>query len=123
MPSVSLAFPCVWECKALNAKNWRAVNKDGFAKTFPRYATQVALYQHFLGKAKPALITCVNADSCEVLHFTLPFDSQRARASAERIEAIVAATRTGELLPRFTNNPKDWRCGICPHRNRCWGTP
>jgi hypothetical protein len=121
MPGVSLAFPCIWEAKCLNAKNWRAVNKDGFAKTFPRYATQVALYQHFLDKPNPALITCVNADSCQVLHFTLPFDAQRARATVERIEAIVAATRTGELLPRFTNNPKDWRCGICCHRERCWG--
>jgi hypothetical protein len=121
MPGVHLAFPCVWECKALNAKNWRAINKDGFAKTFPRYATQVSLYQHFLDKPNPALITCVNADSCEVLHFTLPFDPQRARATVERVEAIVAATRVGELLPRFTNNPKDWRCGICPSRVRCWG--
>jgi hypothetical protein len=79
MPGVNLAFPTVWEAKCLNAKNWRAVNRDGFAKTFPRYATQVSLYQHFLNKPNPALITCVNADSCEVLHFTLPFDSRRAR--------------------------------------------
>jgi hypothetical protein len=120
LPGVSLAFPCVWECKALNSKNWRAINKDGFAKTFPRYATQTVLYQHFLDKTNPALITCVNADTCEVLHFTLPFDAQRARATIERAEAIVAATRVGELLPRFTNNPHDWRCGICPHKARCW---
>jgi hypothetical protein len=53
----------------------------------------------------------------------LPFDPQRARATIERVEAIVAATRVGELLPRFTNNPKDWRCGICPHKDRCWGAP
>jgi hypothetical protein len=121
MPGVLLAFPCVWEAKCLNAKNWRAVVKDGLAKVFPKYATQVALYQHFLNKPNPALITCVNADTCEVLHFTLPFDAQRARATVERVEAIVAATRNGELLPRFTNNSKDWRCGICPHRRKCWG--
>jgi hypothetical protein len=121
MPGVYLAFPCVWECKALNAKNWRAINKDGLVKTFPRYATQVGLYQHFLDKPNPALVTCVNADSCEVLHFALPFDAVRARATIERAEAIIAATRVGELLPRFTNNPHDWRCGICPHKQRCWG--
>jgi hypothetical protein len=123
MPGLYLALPCVWECKGLNAKNWRAVNKDGFAKVFPRYATQVALYQHFLNKPNAALITCVNADSCEVLHFTLPFDPQRARGTIERVEAIIAATRNGELLPRFTNDPKNWKCGICPHRQRCWGAP
>jgi hypothetical protein len=121
LPGVNFALPAIWEAKCLNAKNWKAVNKDGFAKTFPRYATQVSLYQRFLNKPNPALVTCVNADSCEILHFTLPFDAQRARATVERIEAIVAATRNGELLPRFTNNPKDWRCGICPHKARCWG--
>ena len=66
-------------------------------------------------------MTCINADTCEVLHFTLPFDAIRARAGIERAEAIVAATRLGELLPRFTNNPSDWRCSICAHRQRCWG--
>jgi hypothetical protein len=121
MPGVYLAYPCIWECKALNAKNWRAVNKDGFAKTFPRYAMQVALYQHFLNTTQPALVTCINADTCEVLHFTLPFDPQRARATIKRAETIVAATKIGELLPRFTNDPKNWKCGICPHRQRCWG--
>jgi len=121
MPGVNLVLPVIWEAKCLNSKNWRAVNKDGLVKTFPKYVTQIALYQRFLNQPNPALITCVNADTCEVLHFTLPFDAQRARATVERVEAIVAATRNGELLPRFTNNPSDWRCGICPHRRRCWG--
>jgi hypothetical protein len=121
MPGVYLAFPCIWENKALAAKNWRAVNKDGFTKVFPRYATQVALYQHFLDKLNPALVTCINADTCEVLHLALPFDPQRARATIERAEAIIAATRQGELLPRFTNHHSDWRCRICPHKQRCWG--
>jgi hypothetical protein len=121
LPGLSLALPTIWECKCLNAKNWRAVNKDGLAKVFPKYATQISVYQHFLNKLNPALVTCINADSCEVLHFTLPFDAIRARAGIERAEAIVAATKVGELLPRFTNNASDWRCSICAHRQRCWG--
>jgi hypothetical protein len=121
MPGVYLALPCIWECKALNAKNWRAVVKDGFAKVFPRYAVQVALYQHFLNKTNQALVTCINSDSCEVLHLALTFDAMRARGAIERAEAIVAATRNGELLPRFTNDHNHWKCRICPHRARCWG--
>jgi hypothetical protein len=121
LPGVTLTLPTIWECKCLNAKNWRAVNRDGLAKVFPKYATQIAVYQHFLNKPNPALVTCINADTCEVLHLTLPFDGMRARAAIERAEAIVAATRVGELLPRFTNNPSDWRCSICAHRQRCWG--
>jgi hypothetical protein len=120
LPGVYFVFPAIWECKALNAKNWRAVDRDGFAKTFPRYATQVALYQRYLNKPNPALVTCVNADTCEALHFALPFSAERAAAETERAALIIEATRAGELLPRFTNDPNDWRCRICAHRERCW---
>ena len=37
-----LIFPLIWEHKAVNAKNWRAVERDGLEKTFPQYAVQVA---------------------------------------------------------------------------------
>jgi hypothetical protein len=122
MPGAYLAFPCVWECKALNSKNWKAVDCDGLTKTFPRYATQVALYQYFLDTTNPALVTCVNADTCEVLHLAAPFDARRADAAVRRAEEISAATRAGELLPRFTNDPSNWKCQICSHRARCWGS-
>ena len=122
LPGVYLPLPCVWEAKALNAKNFRAVDKNGFAQVFPRYAIQVALYQRFLDKTNPALITCVNADTCEVLHLALPFSAKLADEAVERARTIIAATRAGELLPRFTSNSDDWRCKICSHRQRCWGS-
>jgi hypothetical protein len=121
LPGAYLALPCIWECKALNAKNWRAVCRDGFAETFPRYASQVTLYQHFLDKLNPALVSCVNADTCDVLHLALPFRPERAQESVMRAETVIRATRAGELLPRFTNNSNDWRCKVCSHRKRCWG--
>jgi hypothetical protein len=120
LPGVYLATPCVWECKALNGKNWRAVSRDGLAKVFPRYSVQISLYQRFLDKTNPALVTCVNADTCEALHFALAFNPMRARQAVDRAIAIIAATRTGELLPSFTTDPNDWRCAICSHRERCW---
>ena len=41
----------------------------------------------------------------------------------KRAEEVIAATRQGELLPRFTDDPNDWRCRACPHRERCWRLP
>jgi hypothetical protein len=84
IPGLYLATPALWECKALNAKNWRAVERDGLGKTFPHYAAQVSLYQAYLK---------IN---------------------------IIEATRAGELLPRAYDDPEDWRCGVCPHKERCW---
>ena len=122
-PAGVISLSRVWECKALNAKNFRAVVRNGFTATFPRYATQVALYQHFLNKPNPALVTCVNADTCEVLHLALPFDAERAELAIDHAQAIIDATRAGDLLPRFTGNPENFQCRICQHRRRCWKKP
>jgi hypothetical protein len=110
----------LWEHKAVNAKNWRAVERDGLEKTFPQYATQVALYQAYLDITNPALFTVTNADTCEWLHFLVPFNAERAQLWSDRAANIIAATRAGELLPRGFDDPEDWRCRMCPHKERCW---
>ena len=120
MPGVYLAIPCVWEAKALNAKNFRAVARDGLVKVFPRYAVQVAVYQRFLDKLNPALVSVVNSDTCETLHFALPYSAERAQRAIDRAAVVIAANKAGELLSRFTTDPNDWRCQVCPHRTRCW---
>jgi hypothetical protein len=121
MPGVYLQLPAIWECKALNAKNWRAVNANGLVRTFGRYGVQIAVYQKFLDKTNPALVTVINSDNCEILHLALPYDAERAEQAVARAEAIIAATRAGELLPRAYDSRNDWRCRVCPHTKRCWG--
>jgi hypothetical protein len=116
-----LATPCVWEHKALNNKNFRAVARDGLERTFPGYAAQTWTYQKYLGKLNPALFTCVNADTCERFSFLFPYNSALAELWTERAADINAATRRGELLPRAYSDPSDWRCRICSHHTRCWG--
>jgi hypothetical protein len=120
LSNIRLDYPALWECKCLNAKNWRAVERDGLEKVFPKYAAQIALYQAYLDKTNPALFTAVNADSCELLHFIQPFNAERAQQWSDRAAMIIAATRAGELLPRFTDDPTDWRCRMCSQRERCW---
>ena len=122
LSDVDFAYPAVWECKALNAKNWRAVARNGFTTTFPRYATQVALYQHFLDKPNPALVSCVNADTCKVLHLALPYNAGRAFEAIDHAQRIIDATRVGDLLPRFAGSSQDnFHCRICQFHKRCWG--
>ena len=120
LPGVKLAFPLVWECKALNSKNFRALERDGLEKTFPRYSAQLALYQAYLSVTNAALFTAVNCDSCEFLHFTVPFNAERAQAWSDRAADIIKATRSGELLPRGYDDPQDWHCRMCAHKERCW---
>jgi hypothetical protein len=120
LPGAYLIYPLVWEHKAVNTKNWRAVERDGLEKTFPQYAAQVALYQAYLDVTNPALFTVTNADTCEWLHFLVPFNAERAQLWSDRAVNIIEATRAGELLPRGFDDPEDWRCRMCSHKERCW---
>jgi hypothetical protein len=116
-----MGFPCVWEHKALAAKGWRAIERDGLLKAYPQYATQISLYQVYLAVTEhPALFTATNADTCERLHLLLPFDPARAQEASDRAVAVIEATRVGELLSRISDDASDWRCQICGHRERCW---
>jgi hypothetical protein len=116
-----IAYPCLWEHKAINAKGWRSLDRDGLEKAYPQYAAQVALYQHFLGvDSTAAIFTVVNADSCERVHLLVPFDAEKAQHWIARAKVIIEATRAGELLPRFTDDPSNFRCRLCGHQERCW---
>jgi hypothetical protein len=117
-----VGYPCVWEHKALNDRNWRAIEREGLEKSFAHYVAQVALYQAYLGATThPAIFTALNANTCERVHLLLPFDAERAQAASDRAVRVIEATRVGELLPRLTDDRSDWRCRMCSHLARCWG--
>jgi hypothetical protein len=80
----------------------------------------VAVYQAYLDCTNPALFTILNADTCERLHLLVEFDAALAQAMSNRAVNVIEATKTGELLPRITDDSEDWRCRMCNHRVRCW---
>ena len=116
----ALLYPCIWEHKALNAKGWKAIEHDGLTGLYKTYAAQIAVYQAYLDITNPALVSVVNVDNAERLHFLVPFDAQLAQLMSDRAVLIIEATRVGELLPRLTEDADDWRCQMCSHRARCW---
>jgi len=120
LPGAYLIYPLIWEHKCLNAKGWKEIERDGLGKKYPHYLVQVALYQAYLNVTNPALFTVLNADTCEWLHFLVPFDAELAQLWSDRALNIIEATRAGELLPRAYDSPSDWRCKMCPHKERCW---
>jgi hypothetical protein len=116
----ALQYPALWECKCVKAKGWKAIERDGLIGLYTIYAAQIAIYQAYLEVINPALCSIINADTCERLHFLVPFDAQLAQLTSDRAVAVIEATRAGELLPRITEDPTDWRCRMCSHRDRCW---
>jgi hypothetical protein len=97
-----IRYPCLWECKCLGAKGWRALERDGVEKAYPQYAVQIWIYQAYLDVTEhPAILTAVNSDTCERLHLLVPFNAEQAQQWSDRAVTIIEATRAGEFLPRF----------------------
>jgi hypothetical protein len=121
LPGAYLIYPLLWEHKCVNNKGWCSLERDGLEKAYPQYYAQCLLYMAYLDVTNPALFTALNADTCERLHLLVPFNTERAQFWSDRAVSIIEATRAGELLPRGFDDPNDWRCRMCSHRERCWG--
>jgi hypothetical protein len=124
-----LAFPALWECKTMNARNWRETVSKGVAIAKPVYAAQVALYQAYMDAAvpgicaNPALFTAINKDTAELHHELVPFDAALAQRMSDRAVRILQATEAGDLLPRIARERDFHECRLCSWSQRCWELP
>ena len=125
--SLGLHTPALWECKTMNAKNWRACVKDGVTVSKPVYAAQIAIYQAYMESsvpgisAAPALFTAINKDTAELHHELVPFDAALAQRMSDRAVRILQATDAGDLLPRIAASRDFFECRFCSHAGQCWG--
>lgn len=119
-PLPEIAYPLVWEHKAVGAKSWKAIESKGLAKAKPEYADQVAIYQAYLDLTHPAMFMATNADTMEIYIELVPFDQDRAQAASDRAVAIIADSKAGAMRPRCTDDPAFYACGGCPFKRRCW---
>ncbi|WP_457647233.1 hypothetical protein, partial [Profundibacter sp.] len=124
--ALGLRTPALWECKTMNAKNWRACVKDGVAVSKPVYAAQIAIYQAYMETVvpgiseAPALFTAINKDTAELYHELVPFDVALAQRMSDRAVRILQATDAGELLPRIAQSRDFHECRFCSYADRCW---
>lgn len=125
--ALKLGVPALWECKTMNAKNWRETVKNGVAVAKPVYAAQIALYQAYMDAAipglasNPALFTAINKDTAELHHELVPFNAELAQRMSDRAVRVLRATDAGELLPRLARERDHFECRMCAWANRCWG--
>lgn len=114
---------CLWECKALGAKGFAAVKKNGLAKAYPGYADQAVIYQTYMELEHPVLFTVVCPDTEEMHHELVPYDAKRAQEVSDRAAHVVAHIRSGDLLPRVSGDPGGFPCAWCQFQPHCWERP
>lgn len=127
---VAMAFPALWENKAVGAAPWKEIVKRGVVLARPIYAAQIALYQAYLDLSNPALFTALNRDTFELHCELVPFDSGLAQRTSDRAVEIVRASAMQELLPRAAADRSSAICrggwaggewhGACARQDRCW---
>jgi hypothetical protein len=125
-----MAYPALWENKALGASSWKDVVKRGVVAARPIYAAQIALYQAYLDLPNPALFTALNRDTLELHCELVPFDAGLAQRMSDRAVTVVRASEARELLPRAAVDPASSVCrggmvaGVwhppCAWARRCW---
>lgn len=117
-----VAYPALWEHKAVGRKSWQEIAKKGVAAARPVYAAQVAVYQAYLDLPNPALFMATNRDTAELHLELVPFDGRLAQETSDRAVRIIEATDAGELLPRPFAQADNATCKMCRSwRGFCWG--
>jgi hypothetical protein len=125
-----IAYPALWETKALGAASWKDVVKNGVVEAKPIYAAQIALYQAYLDLPSPALFTALNRDTWELHCELVPFNPALAQEMSDRAVQVVRASEAEELLPRAAAERSAVICSggksggkwhvPCPWQDRCW---
>jgi len=117
---VPMAYPALWEAKALNEKGWQDVKKRGLAISKPVYAAQIAINQAYMDMTAPALFTALNKNTEELHHELVPFDQALAQRMSDRLLRVVEATEGQQLLPRGFSDPQNYKCKWCDFAGTCW---
>ncbi len=125
-----LAIPALWECKTMNAKNWRACVNDGVTKSKPVNAAQIAVYQAYMDTtipgiaAAPAVSTAINKDITEMHHELVHFDADLAQRMSDRGVRIISCARADKSFAMKASSDLRLRVSACTRSDSaglsCW---
>lgn len=117
----NLAYPCLWESKALGDKSWNDLKKNGLKKSKPVYYAQVQVYMGYKDLAQ-CLFTAINRDTGDIHVEIVDFNSRDCQDYVDKVVRILK-TAAPEESPRLSRDPSDFRCKFCDFRQRCHGAP
>lgn len=118
-PDIGVAWPALWEHKAINAKSWNDLMKRGLKDSKPIYYAQVQIYMAYL-EVPVTLFTALNKDTQELFHEIVPFDAAHAQVLSDKAVAILRAAESHQLPPRIAGAADFYLCQFCPFSKCCW---
>jgi len=118
-PDIGVAWPALFEHKALNNRSWGELARHGVRRSKPIYYAQLQIYMAYV-ELERALFTALNKDSQALHHEIVPLDLQAAQALSDKAVDIIRAADGGELPPRIAASPDFYLCRWCAYAERCW---
>jgi hypothetical protein len=118
-PDVGVAWPVLFEHKAVNSKSWADIVKRGVQLSKPIYYAQLQIYMAYM-ELSTALFTALNKDTQALHHEIVAFDAAAAQALSDKAVDIIRAAESGELPSRIAANPDFYLCRWCAYAQRCW---
>jgi len=117
-----ISAPCLWECKGIQEKDWKALEKEKLKNKYPVYYAQIQTYQkHFGLTVNPALFSAINMNTMEIYWEAIPHDPSAAAMLDAKAARIIQSCEAGEILPRAYNDPNYYICKhFCSWGERCF---
>ncbi len=120
-PDVGIAWPALWEHKALKASSWSDLVKRGVRVSKPLYFAQVQIYMGYLA-VPVTLFSAMNKDTQELFHEVVAFDPAAAQSLSDKAVDVIRAVEAGDLPPRIAAAPNSFFCRFCDYAETCWRT-
>lgn len=117
-PDIGVAWPALFEHKAVNAKSWTDIVKRGVQLSRPVYYAQLQIYMAYMDLGT-ALFTALNKDTQALFHEVVHFDPAEAQGLSDKAVDIIRAVDAGELPPRIAAAPDFHLCRFCDYAHRC----
>jgi hypothetical protein len=119
-PDLGVAYPCLWENKALGSKSYADVVRKGIKSSKPVYFVQAQVYMAYLG-LRHCIFTCINRDTGELHAELIKADPLAAQQASDKALRIVQSEKPEEM-PRCTTDRTDFRCKFCDFKEKCWSS-
>jgi hypothetical protein len=116
-----VAWPALWENKALNDKGWKEAVTKGIKVAKPLYYAQVQVYMAYK-ELQVCVFTIQNRNTGEVHAEIIPFDPRVAQDASDRAVRVVSSSSPIELN-RIGRDSTDFRCKFCDFKGTCWAQP
>lgn len=114
-------WPRLWECKGIQDKDWKALEKEKLKNKYPVYYAQIQFYmEKFNLKDHPALFSAVNANDMDIYWEKIPFVPEYYNMLDLKANRIIQSCREGLLLARISSDPSLFKCKWCSWTERCY---